>query len=131
MHDAADLMWQVLLPPAGHRSGDAERRAFPRWQAAFPVLHGNGDEFRMGAAVDLSEDGLRFVGFCDYGKDAVIHLHMQVGPAPSDWMRVRGIVQRCEGSHTAVQFLDLSRADRLRLLEWYRLQQQATNATHN
>src|SRR5512146_71393 len=81
MHDAADLMWQVLLPPAGHRSGDAERRAFPRWQAAFPVLHGNGDEYRMGAAVDLSEDGLRFVGFCDYGKDAVIHLHMQVGSA--------------------------------------------------
>lgn len=130
MYESVGLMWQVLLPPAKDRSG-RERRAFPRWQAAFPVLHGNGEEFQMGAAVDLSEEGLCFLGPCGYALDSVVHIQMQVGPTPADWIRVRALVHRSDLARTAVQFLDLSRADRLRLLDWYHVQLRAATATQN
>ena len=130
MYDSVGLMWQVLLPPSKDRSG-RERRAFPRWQAAFPVLHGNEEEFEMGAAVDLSEDGLCFVGPSGYAPDCIIHLQMQVGPTPGDWIRVRAVVRRSDPMRTAVQFLDLARADRLRLLDWYQVQLRAATANQN
>lgn len=129
MYDGVGLMWQVLLPPKDRKG--RERRAFPRWQTALPVLHGQGEEFEMGAAVDLSEDGLSFVGPCGYAPETVIHIHMQVGPTPADWIRVRALVQRSDLTQTAVQFLDLSRADRLRLLDWYQVQLRAAGATQN
>lgn len=130
MQDSAGLMWQVLWPTGRDRSG-RERRAFPRWHAAFPVLHGNGEVFQVGAAVDLSEDGLAFVGPAMYPLESVIHLHMQVGPSLGDWMRVRAVVRRCDAEHTAVQFLDLSRRDRLRMLDWYQVQLRAEKSTQN
>lgn len=130
MYGSVGLMWQVLVPSATDRS-DRERRAFPRWQAAFPVLYGDGDQFRLGAAVDLSEDGLCFAGECDLMKDGIVSLQMQVGSSPSDWIRVRALVRRVEPLRTAVQFLDLGRADRLRMIEWYHAQVKAAMADKN
>ena len=130
MYSSVGLIWQVLVPPSTDRSG-RERRAFPRWRAAFPVLHGEGEQFELGAAMDLSEDGLCFAGDCPYTQDSVISLQMQVGPTAGDWIRVRAIVQRAEPLRTAVQFLDLSRADRLRLLDWYHAQVRAAMADKN
>lgn len=130
MYSSVGLIWQVLVPPSSDRAS-RERRAFPRWHAAFPVLHGDGEQFELGAAVDLSEDGLCFAGDCHYAQDSVVTLQMQVGASAGDWIRVRAVVQRAEPLRTAVQFLDLSRADRLRLLDWYHAQLRAAMADKN
>ena len=77
-----------LLAPTGARSRGAQRRAFPRWARAFPVLHEVAGIWVVGGAIDISEDGLRFYSTQSYAVDAEISFLLQPTTEASGWVRV-------------------------------------------
>ncbi len=117
------LIWRVLLPAGCGSKG--QRRANPRWTIRVPVLYGAGAPTALGTVLDLSDDGLSFRSERPYRVDSVLDLELQLDRT---CVPVKAVVRHSTEGVVGVQFLNLSRKDRLRVLD-YCLGQQPSHAS--
>jgi PilZ domain-containing protein len=108
--DSFALACQVLMPPQEAKDED---RIFPRWLVRFPLLHGPGMATHFGLASDINDDGMCFLGCAPYAVDTVLSLELRI---PGDPIHVKALVRYSRGGAVGVQFLSLSREQRLALL---------------
>ncbi len=118
------VLWRVLTP-AGTGTTKGQRRAFPRWKTSFPVLHGFGVPDMGCEASDVSDEGMAFQSRVPYPTGTKIIVEMQLPTGP---IRVNAVVKHCGHGTVGVQFLNLSRADRLALSEFCYAQAECTSA---
>ncbi len=111
---SAGVLWRVLTP-AGTAKAKGQRRAFPRWQATFPVLHGFGVPDMGCEAADVSDEGMAFRSRVPYSVGTKIIVEMQL---PGSVIRVDAVVKHCSRGTVGIQFLNLSRAGRLALSDF-------------
>jgi PilZ domain len=101
---------QVLMPA---QEGKDEDRAFPRWLVRFPVMHGQGMATHFGLASDINDDGMCFLSSAQYAVDTIMSLELRIPDGP---IEVKALVRHCGRGAIGVQFLNLSREQRLALL---------------
>ncbi len=107
------LLWRILLPAGGGATGN--KRAFPRWKMHSPVLYGVGAPTALGTVVDLSDEGVGFRCERQYHVDTVLDLELQLDATS---IPVKALVRRCTDGVVGVQFLNLSRSNRLLVLDY-------------
>jgi hypothetical protein len=110
---AGALLWRVLLPAGCGSTG--QRRAFPRWKIHLPLLYGAGAPTALGTVLDLNDDGLSFRSERQYRVDSVLDLELQLDQTG---IPVKALVRRNTDGVVGVQFLNLSRSNRLRVLDY-------------
>ena len=94
--------------PEDHRKGN--RRAFPRWKADFEVRYGMGSEMMDGIPNEIGEGGISLT---------VEKLYRLGGKDSKDgWITVKSIVRHAVNKSLGVEFLNLRRHDRLRILDF-------------
>lgn len=108
--DSFALACQVLMPAQERADED---RAFPRWMVRFPLLHGQGMATHFGLASDINDDGMGFLSSETYAVNAVLSLELRIPGKP---IQVKALVRYCRNGAIGVQFLNLSREQRLALL---------------
>ena len=101
--------------PSDRRASN--RRAFPRWSADFSVRYNDGGNFLDGKPVEIGEGGLSFVGAKPFPLGTNMEVEFRLGDAP-DWVRIKGVVRHSDGNTTGIEFLNLRRADRLKLVDF-------------
>ena len=96
------------------------RRAFPRWPAPYEVRYGLGkDKLKEGKGVEIGEGGLSFVGAEPIQLESELLIEYRLsGSEPAEWVRVKSIVRHSHGNTTGVEFLNLRRADRLKIVDF-------------
>lgn len=107
------LLWRILLPAGVGSTGG--KRAFPRWKVHIPVLYGVGTPTALGTVLDLCDEGLGFRGERLYRVDSVLDLELQLDEAA---IPIKALVRRCSDGVVGVQFLNLSRTNRLRIIDY-------------
>jgi PilZ domain len=107
------LLWRILLPAGAGATG--QKRAFPRWNVHFPLLYGVGTPTALGTVLDLSDEGLGFRSARQYRVDSVLDLELKLDEAA---IAVKALVRRCSDGVVGVQFLNLSRSNRLRVIDY-------------
>ncbi len=96
-----------------------ERRAFPRWPAEFQVRCGEGaGSSETARVVEISETGLVFSADKSYPVGTELDLQYWVKSADSEPVKVKAVVRRNEQGLVALEYLNLRRADRLKILEF-------------
>jgi PilZ domain-containing protein len=108
--DSFALACQVLMPA---QEGTDEDRAFPRWLVRFPLLHGQGIPAHFGLASDINDDGMCFLSSAPYAVNAILSLELRIPGGP---IHVKALVRYRRHGAIGVQFLNLSREQRLALL---------------
>ncbi len=108
--DSFALACRVLMP--AQRETD-EDRAFPRWLVRFPLMHGQGMATRFGLACDINDDGMGFFCSALYAVGTILSLELRIPGGP---IHVKALVRHCGRGAIGVQFLNLSREQRLALL---------------
>jgi hypothetical protein len=108
--DSFALACRVLMPA---QKGTDEDRAFPRWLVRFPIMHGQGMATHFGLASDINDDGMCFLSSAPYAVDAIVSLELRIPGGP---IHVKALVRYCRRGAIGVQFLNLSREQRLALL---------------
>jgi hypothetical protein len=93
-----------------------EKREFPRWPADFQLLCRFSAGSRTAKGIELSEGGLAFTTQDAYPVDAVIDLQCLLGLGALEPIVVKGLVRHVGDGIVGVQYLDLSAADRLRII---------------
>lgn len=99
-----------------HRT--VNRRAFPRWNTQFEVRFGTGKEMLDAEPLEIGEGGLSF------GTDKLLPLETELTVEyrlPNDdkhWVKIKGVVRHSEGRKLGVEFLNLRRADRLKIIDY-------------
>jgi hypothetical protein len=93
------------------------RRAFPRWKAKFDVRYGKAGSMRTASGFEIGEDGIAFAAPERFTPAMEIDLAYRFNDG-ADWTEVKAVVCHCDGDSTGVEFLNLRRADRLRILEY-------------
>jgi hypothetical protein len=99
------------------RENHHNRRAFPRWRTEFDVRYGKPGAMRTARGVEIGEDGIAFAASDDLLPATEITLAYRFDGG-SDWTEVKAVVCHCQGDRVGVEFLNLRRADRLRILEY-------------
>lgn len=96
------------------------RRAFPRWPAPYEVRYGLGkDKLIDGKGVEIGEGGLSFVAAEPVQRETEMIVEYRLsGSTPAEWVRVKSIVRHSDGNTTGVEFLNLRRADRLKIVDF-------------
>jgi len=107
------LLWRVLLPAGCGSTG--QRRAFPRWRIHVPVLYGAGVPTALGMVLDLNDDGLSFRSERPYRVDSVLDMELQLDQTS---IALKALVRRNTEGVVGVQFLNLSRSNRLLVLDY-------------
>lgn len=107
------LLWRILLPAGCGSTG--QKRAFPRWKIHLPVLYGVGAPTALGTVIDLNDEGLGFRCERQYRVDTVLDMELQLDEAA---IPVKAVVRRCLDGVVGVQFLNLSRSKRLRVIDY-------------
>jgi len=110
--DSFALLCKVVLPADVMND---ENRAFPRWLSRFPVLHGLGVATQFGIAADINDDGICLLTAAAYAVNSIVLLDMRIPGGP---IQVKALVRYSTGRSTGVQFLSLSRGQRLALLAY-------------
>jgi hypothetical protein len=108
--DSFALACRVLMPA---QRGTDEDRASPRWLVRFPVMHGQGMATHFGLAADINDDGMCFLGSTRYPVNTIVSLELRI---PGEPIEVKARVRYCHRGAIGVQFLNLSREQRLALL---------------
>lgn len=93
------------------------RRAFPRWKAEFDVRYGISGKVHHTRGCEIGEEGISFFS------PAPPELSSQIDVAyrleeNADWTEVKALVCHIDGDSVGVEFLNLRRADRMRILEF-------------
>jgi hypothetical protein len=79
----------------------------------FPIMHGQGMATHFGLASDINDDGMCFLSSAPYAVDTIVSLELRIPGGPID---VKALVRYCRRGAIGVQFLNLSREQRLALL---------------
>ncbi len=104
--------------PEDHRKGN--RRAFPRWKADFEVRYGLGADMLTGQPLEIGEGGLSFTAEKLYPLESEVNIQYRLGGADAKdaWISVKSIVRHAVGDTLGVEFLNLRRHDRLKILDF-------------
>ena len=104
--------------PEDHRKGN--RRAFPRWKADFEVRYGVGAEMLPAKPNEIGEGGLSLIVEKLYPLESEVNIQYRLSGSDSkdDWIKVKSIVRHAVGKSLGVEFLNLRRHDRLRILDF-------------
>ncbi|MFI5104950.1 MAG: PilZ domain-containing protein [Terriglobales bacterium] len=108
--DSFALAFQVLMPAQERKDED---RISPRWLVRFPIMHGQGMATHFGLAADVNDDGMCFLSSALYAADTIVSLELRIPGGP---IHVKALVRYCRNGAIGVQFLNLSREQRLALL---------------
>jgi hypothetical protein len=100
--------------PVDRRS--VNRRAFPRWPAQFEVCFGAGFEMTMASAIEIGEGGLSFHSENAIALESEINVEYRL--EADDWVKVRAVVRHVKDGKIGVEFLNLRRDDRLKILDF-------------
>jgi hypothetical protein len=98
----------------------ANRRAFPRWRAPIEVKYQVAKEQLIGTPVEIGEGGLSFIGHEPIQRETELTVEYRLiaeGIEP-EWVKVKSIVRHSDGKITGVEFLNLRRADRLKIVDF-------------
>lgn len=99
-----------------HRT--VNRRAFPRWKTLFEVRYGTAKDMQDAEPLEIGEGGLSL------GTDRLLPLETELTVEyclpgeEKNWVKVKGIVRHSEGRKLGVEFLNLRRADRLKIIDY-------------
>jgi hypothetical protein len=116
--DSFAVLCRVVMPAD---TGTDQDRAFPRWLVRFPILHGQGMATQFGLASDINDDGMCILTGAAYAVDTIVFLELRIPGGP---IHVKALVQHCGRGATGVQFLNLSREQRLALLDFCIIRQR-------
>jgi hypothetical protein len=96
------------------------RRAFPRWTAPFEVRYTVSKGKAMdGKPLEIGEGGLSFVAADPIQRETEMVVEYKLSASDSsDWVRVKSVVRHSDGNTTGVEFLNLRRADRLKIIDF-------------
>jgi hypothetical protein len=93
------------------------RRAFPRWKTDFEVRYQSGKEMIKAAEpYEIGEGGLSFGAAEPISMDTELAVEYRLSAA-SDWVKVKAIVRHVQGKRIGVEFLNLHRPDRLKIID--------------
>jgi hypothetical protein len=109
-----------LRSDSGSEKRSINRRAFPRWPAPYEVRYGIGKgKLQDGKGVEIGEGGLSFVAAEPIQRETEMVIEYRLtGSEPADWVRVKSVVRHSDGNTTGVEFLNLRRADRLKIVDF-------------
>jgi c-di-GMP-binding flagellar brake protein YcgR len=113
------LLKKTPIPvPEDNRKGN--RRAFPRWRADFEVKYGQGKELQTGKPVEIGEGGLSFHAEKMFPLEAEVDIQYRLGDSDSknSWVEVKSIVRHVGDKTLGVEFLNLRRNDRLKIVDF-------------
>ena len=116
--DSFAVLCRVAMPA---ESGTDESRTFPRWLVRFPLMHGQGMATHFGMASDINDDGMCILTGAAYAVDSILSLELRIPGGP---FHVKALVRYCGNGATGVQFLSLSREQRLALLDFCVIRQR-------
>jgi c-di-GMP-binding flagellar brake protein YcgR len=104
--------------PEDNRKGN--RRAFPRWQADFEVRYGLGKDLLVGTPFEIGEGGLSFQVEKMFPLESEVDIQYRLGRSDSkeEWVSVRGVVRHAAEQTLGVEFLNLRRNDRLKIIDF-------------
>jgi PilZ domain len=104
--------------PEDNRNGN--RRAFPRWQANFEVRYGLGKDLLVGTPFELGEGGLSFHAEKMFPLESEVDIQYRLGGGDSqaEWVAVKAIVRHAADQKLGVEFLNLRRNDRLKIVDF-------------
>lgn len=95
------------------------RRAFPRWPAPYEVRYLVGKSpLTEGKALEIGEGGLSFVAPEPIQRETELMVEYRLSAEAADWVRVKSIVRHSDGNNVGVEFLNLRRADRLKIVDF-------------
>lgn len=101
--------------PNDRRSSN--RRAFPRWATEFEVRFRVGSKTVVAKPVEIGEGGLSFQTDEPLKRESEIVVEYLL-QGEKDWVTVKGIVRHVDNTKIGVEFLNLRRADRLKLVDF-------------
>jgi len=101
--------------PEDNRKGN--RRAFPRWQADFEVRYGLGKNLLAGKPYEIGEGGLSFHAEKMYPLESEIDIQYRL-LGHEEWVAVKSVVRHAADEKLGVEFLNLRRNDRLKILDF-------------
>ena len=102
--------------PTGKQTPNAERnrRAFPRWKARF-VVRTPGKSFSF-ESLEMSEGGLSFRTTEAFKIGQTFDFEFLLEGC-NDWIKVKSVVRHAEDGRVGLEFLNLKRADRLKIID--------------
>ena len=105
-----------------------ERRAFPRWPVAFECQTIGKSGRSRGVISDFSENGAGVASgyVSEVGEQIVLEWTLGLEEAP---LSVKCIVRNVTRTRIGLEFLDLSQADRLRIVNHFRALERARSST--
>lgn len=110
--------------PEDHRKGN--RRAFPRWKMDFEVRYQINDKWLEGEPCEIGEGGLSLFAEKLVPLDSEIFVQYRLGSeknkeSKEGWITVKSVVRHAKGNSLGVEFLNLRRQERLKILDFINL----------
>jgi len=104
--------------PEDHRKGN--RRAFPRWKMDFEVRYQVNDKWLEGKPSEIGEGGLSLFAEKLVPLESEIFVQYRLGGKESKdgWITVKSVVRHAQDKSLGVEFLNLRRHDRLKILDF-------------
>jgi hypothetical protein len=99
----------------------SNRRAFPRWLVPFQVRYGLGKESIEAEGLEIGEAGLSFLSDKSYPLGTELNLQYRLsadGQGDKAWVPLKVVVRHSDGQLLGVEFLNLLRPDRLKIVEY-------------
>jgi len=95
------------------------RRAFPRWRTGFEVRFWLSDEKESHTAspYEVGEAGISFRCPVAMELESTLKLEFRLSEQ-EEWIKVKGVVRHVEGALKGIEFLNLSRNDRLKIIDF-------------
>ena len=114
----ADTRKAPVEVPEDHRKGN--RRAFPRWKMDFEVRYQVNDKWLEGKPSEIGEGGLSLFAEKLVPLESEIFVQYRLGGKESKdgWITVKSIVRHAQDDSLGVEFLNLHRLDRLKILDF-------------
>jgi hypothetical protein len=94
------------------------RRAFPRWPAEFEARIISGSHTYSVEPIEIGECGLSMRIGSDLPFQPEFDLEFRLLAPASDWVRVKVTLKHVDAERCGVEFLNLRREDRLRIVDY-------------
>jgi c-di-GMP-binding flagellar brake protein YcgR len=114
----ADTRKVPVEVPEDHRKGN--RRAFPRWKMDFSVRYQPKDKWLDAQPCEIGEGGLSFFveNLVPLESEIFVQYRLGRGESKDEWITVKSIVRHAKDNSLGVEFLNLRRNDRLKILDF-------------
>jgi hypothetical protein len=123
------LSWCTLVPVIDRRQRETSdvpeerrtsrnRRAFPRWPAEFQVRFYVDGRLYNAQPVEIGETGLSMFVEEDLQFEREFDLEFRLLDLMPDWVRVKATLKHATAHRCGVEFLNLRRADRLKIIDY-------------